>query len=44
MSNVHIVGDDFLRLYDQKGFYKDVPSFEWLQIYGCLRHRIQVKH
>ena len=44
MSNGHSVGDDFLRLCDQKSFYKDVPSFEWLQIYGCLRLRIQVRH
>jgi len=44
VSNGGIVGDDFLRLYDEKVFYKDVPNFEWLQIYGCLRLRIQVKH
>jgi len=40
MSNGHIVGDDFLRLYDQKSFYKVLPYFEWLQRYGCLKLRI----
>jgi len=44
VNNGSITGDDFLRLYDQKVFYKDVPNFEWLQICGCLRRRIQVKH